>query len=74
MGQMDIKQYNHTEQRMKTSGYSLYSPLPHSKTLVVRCADKPTILVNKRDGVDSSQVTVVLLNHLTCPDVPLTER
>lgn len=52
----------------------LYSPFPDSKTLVVWCADKPTILVNKGDGVDGAQVTVVLLNHLACPDVPLLEE
>lgn len=56
------------------SGCSLYSPLPNSKTLVVRRTDKSSILINKGDGVDGSQVAVVLLNHLTCPDVPLTER
>lgn len=50
----------------------LYSPLPNSKTLVVWRADKPAILINKGDGVDSAQVAIVLLNHLACPDVPLS--
>lgn len=54
-------------------GVGLYLPLPNSETLVVRCAHKATVLINKRDGVDGSQVTVVLLNDLTWPDVPLTE-
>lgn len=53
---------------------SFYSPLPHPKTLVVRRTDKSTIFIDKSDGVDSSQVTIILLNHLTVPDVPLTER
>lgn len=46
-------------------------PLPHPKTLVVWCTDKSTIFVHEGDGVDGSQVTVVLLYHLACPDVPL---
>lgn len=58
--------------KFKLSGCSLDLPLPNSETLVVRRADEATILINKSDGVYCSQVTVVLLNHLTCPDVPLT--
>lgn len=68
------KRTQHNQILKSATVCSLYSPLPHSKTLIVRRADKATILINKGDGVDSSQVTVVLLNHLTCPDVPLTER
>lgn len=51
-----------------------YSPLPNSKTLIIGRADEPTILIHKRDGVHGSQVTIVLLHHLLCPDVPLSER
>ena len=56
------------------SGCSLHSPLPNAQTLVVRRADKPAVLVDTGDGVDGPQVTVVLLNHLTGPDVPLTRH
>lgn len=58
---------------MQHQYFSMHSPLPNSKTLVIWRADKPTILINKCDGVNGSQVTVVLLNHLACPDVPLWE-
>lgn len=61
------------EHGISSSGCTLYLPLPNSKTLVVWCADKPTILINKGDGVDGAQVTIVLLNHLACPDVPLLD-
>lgn len=53
---------------------SLYSPLPDSQTLIVWRADEAPILVNEGDGVDSTQVAIVLLDHLTCPDVPLSSE
>lgn len=54
--------------------FFFYSPLPDSKTLVVWRTDKSAVFINKSDGVDGSQVAIVLLDHLTCPDVPLLDR
>ena len=49
------------------------SPFPHSQTLVVRCGDKLSVLVHKRDGVDCPQVPVVFLCHLSRLNIPLEE-
>ena len=49
------------------------SPLPHSQTLVVRCGDKLSVLVHEGDGVDCSEVSVVLLCHLSRLNIPLEE-
>ena len=49
------------------------SPLPHSQTLIVRCGDKLSVLVHEGNGVDCSQVPVVLLCHLSRLNIPLEE-
>ena len=47
------------------------SPLPHSQALVIRRGDKLPVFIYKRDGVDCSQVPVVLLCHLPRLNIPL---
>ena len=45
-------------------------PLPHPHGLVVTGGDKPPVPVHEGDGVDSCQMTVVLLDDVPAPDVP----
>ena len=45
-------------------------PLPHPHGLVVTGGDKPPVPVHEGDGVDSSQMTVVLLDDVSTSDVP----
>ena len=52
----------------------LYSPFPYSQTLVIRCGDKSSVLVDERDRVDGAQVSVVLLDYLAATDVPLLDK
>lgn len=47
------------------------SPFPNSQTLIIRCAHKSPILINKNNGVDSSQMTIIFLHNFSTSNVPL---
>lgn len=66
----------HLKKKRRTSICMIkcHLPLPHTKTLVIWCTDKSPIFIHEGDGVDGSQVTVILLHHLACPNVPLEEK
>ena len=46
---------------------------PGAEGFVVRCGDKATVFVNKRDGIDCCQVVVVLLNQFAGAGIELND-
>lgn len=48
-----------------------YVPFPDTKTLVIWSGHETPVLVHKGNGVDSSQMSVILLHNLPWPSVPL---
>lgn len=54
--------------------YDGYIIVPCADSLVVRGGHEPSVLVDKGDGVDGSQVLVILLCDLTRVDIILERR
>lgn len=50
------------------------SPFPNSKALIIRRAHKSPILINKNNGVDSSQMPIIFLHNFSTSNVPLYKR
>ena len=45
--------------------------LPHQNLLIVRSGRELSAIVEEGDGVDGTEVVVVLLYHSACPVIPL---